>query len=209
MRRVFPFRQIGGGDVLRLGDARRINEKRRQYPRQPRQLHRGLGGGGVGDRFGAEGAFQRVFQIQRRVRQGARRRQIEYFRPPDQHRVVRLGRLALIGQFQRGGARGGNQHVARGDIGAKARFRRQQRDAAQPDRPAMAQRIQRQRDAACGRVAAQNANSVMSGTWSEHCTQSRVASITRWPVARGARAGEAQTWSSRRPRSPSRQSFAR
>ena len=28
--------------------------------------------------------------------------------------------------------------------------------------------------------AAQSENSVISGTWSEHCTQSRVASTTRW-----------------------------
>jgi hypothetical protein len=119
---------------------------------------------------------------------------------------VRVGRLALVGELEGGGAGGGNEREVRTRFAARRRLDRQQQwRLADPQRPAMAQRVDRLRCPAGGRRLAQSVNSVTSGTWSDGCSQVRVASTKQWALACGASCGEAHMWSSRRPWSFCRQ----
>ena len=212
VRCVLPRGKIGGRDGLRLPCGYGIDQERRQYPGQPRQLQRRSRCAPVIQMLGGERTLHRVDEIERRVGHRAGMGQVEGFRAPDQHRRIGLCCFALVGKLERRSARGGDQHAPGGNPLAEAGFCRQQGEGTvEFKRPAVTQRIDRQRHAARrgGLRLAQRSNSVISGTWSEHCTQSRVSSTTRCARACGASSGEAHIWSRRRPRSPSFQSLAR
>ena len=85
--------------------------------------------------------------------------------------------VALIGQFEGGCARARDQHAQCGKSGAKPGFGGQQHQSIDVNRPAVAQRI----DSQCHppRWRSHRSNSVISGTWSEHCSQPRVSSTIR------------------------------
>ena len=190
MARVFPIRQIGGGHGLRFLHPGGVEQERGQHSGEARQIQRGHGGGGIGDRLGAERAFHRRRQIQRGIGNRAGERQIERFGAANQHGRLRFCRIALVGQFERGGACGGNQHVAGGHPRAKTGFGGQQGPRPHPHRPTMAQRIQRKGNPATR--GHYRSNSVISGTWSEHFSQLRASSSTRWARAVAATSGDPQ-----------------
>ena len=134
---------------LRLARVLRIDQKRRQDSRYPSQIERGFGTGDPLERFGLERTLERIAEIERGIAQRARGLQIERVGPADQHRGMRLGRLALVDQLERGSARGGDQHRRRARAVRDRRFSREQdRPGLQLDRPAVAQRIDRLRAAA-------------------------------------------------------------
>ena len=144
----------------------RHDEKRGQNSRQPRQLQRGGSRLARHDRLGEKRTLERVAQVERGIGDGAGEIKRERLASADQHRGMGRGGGALIRQLERDRARVRNQHVRCGEAGFGERgFGGQQVERAvhpaHPDRPAMAQRIERARNAAC---AAHKSNSVISGT---------------------------------------------
>ena len=105
--------------------------------------------------------------------------QIEPRRPRDEDRPLTVAGFALIGEFERCGARSGEEDVGRpiGVEGSQARVVRSldSKQMQRPDRnrPAAAERINRAGSRSC---VDQNANSVTSGTWSEGLSQLRQGS---------------------------------
>ena len=170
LHRILERGEIGGGH-LRGGVYPCRDHEGRQDPGQPRQFHGRDRCGLRGARIGTEGAAHRFGQIERRIGKAARGMEREGFRAMDHHRHVRFCGIALVGKLQRGRARMADQQPRGIEPGLDERgLGRQQIERAifrlDPDRPAMAQRVERQRHLA--RIAcAQSANSVISGTWSE------------------------------------------
>ncbi len=194
------------GDRNRFAGGHGRHEERRQDAGDERQLHRRFGFGAPRQGLGAKRALERGDQVERGVGDRARRGKVERFGGADQHRRVRVGRLALVGELEGRGARGGNQRQVRcGFAPGRGLYRQEQGRLADRQRPAVAQRVDRLRRAPRRRGFAQSANSVISGTWSEGCSQVRVSSTKRCAVACGASCGEAHMWSSRRPWSFCRQ----
>ena len=159
--------------------------------------------GALGQRDRAERTLHRVCKVERGVRHRARKIEREAIAPLDQHRRVGDGGFTLVGQLERLRARRRDQHPRAARIGFCRSLDRQQYGAViDPDRPAMAQRIDRLRQragaAACA-LRAQSSNSVVSGTWSEGRSQLRASSRIVCRVACFARSGLAHMWSSRRP----------
>jgi hypothetical protein len=187
--RIAEFGKIARGHRLRLTRPVRIDQQGRQDARQPRQRQCRFGGALMVDVFGHERALHRPVEVLCRIGQHPRGGQREGLGAPDQHWRFWHGSLALVGQLERHRAGGRNQQARGSGAGGKAGFRRQEaQDAIDLDRPAVAQGIQRQGDAA-GRP--QRANSVISGTWSLGCSQRRVSSTNRWLTDCAARSGEA------------------
>jgi hypothetical protein len=136
-----------GGEICcrdwhRLSRRFGIDQKRRQDSGDSRQFQRGAGGFLPVERHRFERAFQRIAQIQRRIgyRQGIA--QGESLAARDQHRSVGYGGLALVGELQGGGARGGDQHLRGARPAGDGGFDREQNwPAVERQRPAMAQRV--------------------------------------------------------------------
>jgi hypothetical protein len=139
--------EIAAGNHLRFAAIRRIDQEGRQDSRQPGKIERGCRGAGVVDRFGQERTFKRVSQVERRIGEDPRLGQRERIGAADQHRRFRRGSLALVGELECRGAGAGDQHARCGRARGKAGFGGEQtQHSIDLDRPAVPQRIERQRD---------------------------------------------------------------
>ena len=142
--RIAQRRGILDRDRDRLARRHGRDEEGRQDPGEQRQLHRRLGLGPPAQRIGAERALERRGEIERRVGDRARRGEVERLGSADQHRGVRIGCLALVGELEGRRARCGDQRQLRGALVAGRGLNRQQRrSVAYLERPSMAQRVDR------------------------------------------------------------------
>jgi hypothetical protein len=155
---------VGRGDrFLADGGA---DEERRQQPGHPRETQRGGGQLGLDQRNRPERTLQRRRQIELRIGQRGRGVEIEPGRPLDQHGRVGCRRIALVCQLQGRSAAGGKQQVGLPGLIERPQplcvggLHREQRQLADRNRPAAAQRI----DGAGGGMRAQKSNSVTIGT---------------------------------------------
>jgi len=175
---------IADFDGNRLAGGLGGDEERWEDTGVQRQLHRRFGLGLPGQRVGPKRPLERCEEIERRIGDRPGGGKIERLGCADQHRRMRVGRLALVGELERGGPGGGNQRAVGRRVAARCGFYRKQRwRLADRQRPAVAQRVDRLCSAARGgrfaRARGQSTNSVTSGTWSDGCSQSRVCSTTR------------------------------
>ena len=117
-----------------------------------------------------------ISKVGRRIGKCAGGGQIEPRCPRDYDRALTVAGFALIGKFERCGARCGEEDVGRpigiecGQTRVVCRFDSEQMQRPDRNRPAAAERINR---AGSRSRVAQNANSVTSGTWSEGLSQPR------------------------------------
>ena len=130
------------------------------------------------ERRGLERALERIGEIERRIGDGGGGVEVDPAASDDQHRLVRQ-RLLLVGELQRRRPVAGDQQV-RGPVAVESReplriggLDREERDFADRHRPAAPEGVDRAGDVP---RAAQSANSVISGTWSEGRIQARQGS---------------------------------
>ena len=162
MAGVLPFGQVAARNHLRLAAGTGIDQKGGQNAGNPRQFHRGSRRLGMVDRFGEEGPLQRIVEVECRIGDDPRADQVNGLCRADQDRRLGHGGLTLVGQLERDRAGGGDQHPVSPGTGGEAGFSRQQaQHAIDLYRPAVAQRIKRQRNPAGG---SQRSNSVIRGT---------------------------------------------
>ena len=200
VQRVLERHQIAGRNFRCDLHAGR-DEERRQDSGQPRHVHCRNGSIVRLDRIGLEGPAQGTAEVLRRIGQIARGIEAERLCAMDHHRRFRHGSIALVGEFERRGAGGGDEQargvdarLGKGSLGWQ-QIERAIR-AGNADRPAMAQRVER----SCYVSAfAHKSSSVISGMWSEGCSHLRVSSTKRCERVCAAACGEAHMWSRRRP----------
>ena len=107
LQRVFERGEIGGGDMDSRFDAGQDHECW-QNSCQPRQIERSDGCSLRLKRIGAEWPAQRLGQIERRIGERTRGVERKGIRAVDHHRGFGRSGLALVGEFERCGACGGD-----------------------------------------------------------------------------------------------------
>ena len=158
------------------------------------------------ERLGQERALERVGQIERRIGHGARSGKVERLRrrgsAPARAGTAAsrwLASLSVAARAAEISMRPRAWRRAPKPVSAGSRVER----PVERDRPAVAQRVDRQRDARAGhgRRRSQIELRDQRDMVRTAAPSARVSSTTRWPRDCAASSGEAHMWSSRRPRS--------
>ena len=183
-----------------------VDEESGQKPGAARQADRRVGPTGLGW-GGLERPLERILEIERRIGERRRPRQVDPGSTPDAHGASGHG-IALVAELERRRPLAGNEDIGRsafveqGEPSIVGGLDGEEGRVVDDDRPAAPQRVDGAGDVSgVWAPAAQMANSVTSGTWSDGRAQLRQCSWTVWPVASFATSGDAHIWSSRRPRS--------
>ena len=104
--RIVPCGQIGGQQCDMFTRRIGIDHEGGKDTRDACQRQCNLGFGQPGQRFGTERSFQRSGKVERGIGNGARLGKVHRIGAADQYRMMPVGRLALVGQLERGSARG-------------------------------------------------------------------------------------------------------
>ena len=146
-------REVSGCDDDRfIAIMRRVEQEGGQHPGAAGNLQRGARPFGVGQAERAKRALHGVRKVERGIGNGARQIEREGLAPLDQHRRVRHRCVALVGELERLRACRRNEHPAATRFGIGGGLCREQDGAVvDPDRPAVAERVDRLRE--CPRIA--------------------------------------------------------